>query len=72
MKHKYNMSSKSDMRRFQRDLKKDIKASVVSAIESGLYDVTCPNCGAVVKVPAGKSKCPSCRGEINLELDVDL
>ena len=72
MKHKYNISSKSDMRRFQRGLKKDIKSSVVSAIESSLYDVTCPSCGAVVNIPAGVSQCPECKKEINLELNINF
>ena len=35
-----------------------------------MYDVTCPSCGSSVKVPTGKSACPKCGEEIDLQLDV--
>lgn len=70
MKDKYNLSSKSDMKQYAKDLERRIKDAAIEEAMSRMYDVTCPTCGASVKSPAGKSVCPKCGEEIDLQLDV--
>ena len=70
MKGVYNLGSKSDMKQFAKDLEQRVKEAAVEEAMSRLYDVTCPTCGASVKVPTGKSKCPKCGEEIVLQLDI--
>lgn len=53
-------------------LEKSIKQQSVQALNNRKYDVTCPHCGAKVKVPTGKSSCPRCHNQIDLSLDVSF
>jgi len=68
----YNLGNSSDMRRFEKDLKKEIQDKTVEELHSRKYDVTCPSCGASVSVPTGKSRCPRCHEEIDLKLDINF
>ena len=70
MKGAYNLGSKSDMNQFAKDLEQRVKEAAIEEAMSRLYDVTCPTCGTSVKVPTGKSKCPKCGEEIDLQLDI--
>lgn len=72
MKNTYKLSSKSDMKQFNKDLEKRIKSAAIEEAMGRTYDVTCPTCGASVKVPTGKSLCPQCRKEIDLQLDIKI
>lgn len=66
----YNLSSKSDMKKFQKDLEKTIMKKATSALMKKQYNVSCPHCQSEVKVPVGKSSCPVCHKPIDLELDI--
>ena len=66
----YNLGSSSDMRRFQRDLEKEIMGKTKQTIMGRKYDVTCPHCHSKVNVLPGKSRCPRCGNEIDLQLDI--
>lgn len=46
-----------------------IKREAQNAAKKKLYEVSCKNCHAKVRVPVGKSVCPHCKREINLILD---
>lgn len=70
MTKKYNLFSKSDMKRFSNDLEKEIYSNVEQQIYARSYDVECPHCHTSVSVPAGKSYCPFCQNEIDLQLNV--
>lgn len=72
MTKKYNLSSKSDMRKFERDLEKELIDSAKSTARNALYDMNCPHCEKAIRVPAGLSRCPQCGGQINLELDFNI
>lgn len=69
MSKKYNLNSKSDMRKFQRDLEKTVMHKAKSAIMKKQFDVTCPHCQSKVNIPAGKSLCPSCRKQIDFKIN---
>lgn len=66
----YDLSKKSDMRKFEQNFQKTVKSEAAKSLKNQKFDVTCPHCQASVKVPAGKSKCPKCGKEIDLELDI--
>lgn len=70
MKKSYNISSKSDMRRFKRDLEQQFKNNARQAVFKRKYIVTCPHCKNRVPVYPGKSHCPLCSQMINLKLNV--
>lgn len=70
MNDKYNLSSKSNTKQYAKDLEQRIKDAAIEEAMGRMYDVTCPTCGASVKVPTGKSVCPKCGEEIDLQLDV--
>ena len=44
--------------------------AAIEEVMNRMYDVTCPTCRASVRVPIGKSFCPKCGEEIDLQLDV--
>lgn len=69
-KDSYDLSRKSEMKRFAKDLGKRVKDAAIEEAMGRMYDVTCPSCGASVKVPTGKSACPKCGEEIDLQLDI--
>ncbi|MFQ9891852.1 MAG: zinc ribbon domain-containing protein [Emergencia sp.] len=58
------------MRRLQRDLEKSIKNEAIKSIRSDVYSVTCSHCGHSFKAKVGKSRCPSCRQVIDLDLNI--
>lgn len=70
MSKKYNLSSKSDMRRFERDLKKSVMDSARQAVQKETYNVTCPHCNRTVKVHAGNNRCSYCGNTIDLTLNI--
>lgn len=72
MAKKYNLSSKSDMRRFERDLKSNIMDKTRHAAQNGTYNVTCPHCSNTVQVHAGVNRCPYCGNTIDLKLNINF
>ena len=66
----YNINSKSDMKRFMKDLEKQVYSNAEQQLYSQNYDVECPHCHSKVSVPAGKSICPICRNTIELNLNI--
>jgi hypothetical protein len=66
MAKKYKLTSKSDMRRFQKDMEKQLFDSIANR----LYDVQCPHCQRNVRVKPGLSPCPMCREEIDLHINI--
>lgn len=72
MKNTYKLNSKSDMQQFAKDLEQKVKQTAIKEAMGRMYDVTCPTCGAYVKVPTGKSVCPKCREEIDLQLNFKI
>ncbi len=70
MAKKYDIGSSSDMRRFTEDLQSTVMDKARQHVLTRNYDISCPHCKASVSVPVGKSVCPLCRKEINLNLDI--
>lgn len=62
MAKKYNICSKSDMRRLQRDINRDLKR----AVNTATYQYTCHACGRTYKATVGHNYCPYCRSEFIL------
>lgn len=72
MVKKYDLGKSSDMRKFSRDLDRDIKEQAKKSMLSQKHEIECPHCQEEVSVPTGKSLCPSCGEEINLTLNFDF
>lgn len=53
-------------------LNKAIQEQATSSLNQRTYDVVCPHCGAKINVPTGKSFCPVCRNEIDLNLNINF
>ena len=68
MTKKYNIGSKSDMRRFERDLQKSLERNLASHNLS--IDVKCPKCGNTFKASSGSNVCPHCKSEITLNISL--
>lgn len=66
MAKKYNLGSKSDMRKFERDLEKSMIDIAKDYAKKGNFDIECPDCGEKISVPVGESQCPKCGKIINL------
>ena len=69
MAKKYNLLSKSDMRRFSRDLEKSVKKQASDATKNSLHELTCPNCNRKLRVHVGANTCPYCGQRIDLKFD---
>lgn len=69
MKKNYNIASKSDMRRFTKDLEKALHHEVNKAIMQGTYPLICPKCNVEFQATVGNNICPCCHENINLEID---
>lgn len=72
MKRNYNLASKSDMRRFARDLEKDIYNDVKRQALRSTYAINCPNCEHIILISPGQRHCPICGTDINFKLDFDF
>lgn len=70
MAKNYNISSKLDMRRFQKDLQATIMKEAANAIRRGPIQATCPKCYATVSISGGATACPRCGARINLRIDI--
>lgn len=72
MTNKYNLGSKSDMRKFEKNLKEAMLDKTKEIAIDRKYDIKCPGCGDEISVPVGKSSCPNCSSEIDFNLKFDF
>lgn len=66
---KYKINSKSDMRRLQKDLAKDVKTIAINRLSAGI-ESTCPKCGKPMMVYSDKAVCQHCRSEFPVDLKI--
>ena len=52
-------------------LNKVVKDAAMAKAMEMTFDIECPHCHATINVPAGRSVCPACGGEIDLKLKLD-
>ena len=71
MPKNYDISKKSDMRRFQRDLDRVIREAAEKKLREIPFDAKCPHCGKAIQVSEGLVICPFCHSPINVTLDID-
>ncbi|MCH5298117.1 MAG: hypothetical protein J1E85_10685 [Ruminococcus sp.] len=72
MTKKYNLSSKSDMRKFERDIKNSLLDSARNSVRQRTYDVICPHCKMPFKAKSGKNICPNCKNNVDLHLNINF
>lgn len=70
MSRTYKLGSKSDMRRFYKDLEKTIMKEATSALMKKKYKISCPHCNSQVEVHVGKNSCPICHKTIDFQLNI--
>lgn len=69
MTRTYDITKKSDMKRLARDIERDMKRKIKRDLPRLGVDITCPHCGSVVHVKAGRTICPACGNEIITSFD---
>lgn len=69
MAKSYNLSKKSDTKRFARDLEREIRGIARKKMELGGLEIKCPGCGAPMSVTPGLNTCPSCRKTTEVALN---
>ena len=72
MAKKYNLGSKSDMRKFIKDLEGAVSADLKSQAMKSSYDVVCPECGRAFQATPDNNTCPNCREVVEFKLTFDL
>ncbi len=70
MAKKYNLLSKSDMRRLARDIERDVKKQVKRNLPKTPIAITCPHCSSTINVTAGRNICPRCHNTVNVNYDL--
>ena len=69
MSKKYDLGKNSDMRRFEKDLKKQAVDMARESAKKQSFDTECPNCGKSINVNVGKNVCPHCGETVNVEIN---
>ncbi|MDN0062891.1 zinc ribbon domain-containing protein [Collinsella ihumii] len=60
MAKSYDLGKKSDMRRFTRDLEREVKGIAREKIKRGGLEIECPACGSPMHASSGLNTCPAC------------
>lgn len=66
---KYDISKKTDLRRFERDIEKEIKKLAKDELVTSGADYDCPRCGKTYRVKQGDNVCPHCGFVLNVNFD---
>lgn len=64
MSKKYDLSKKSDMRRFEKDLEKEVMDVAKESISKSGLDIECPHCGKPIHVQLGDNICEHCGNQV--------
>ena len=75
MPKKYNLGSKADMRRFERDFERQatkvMKNQVARFARTAPIEIQCPSCERSITARSGISTCPHCKCSIDLNLNIE-
>ncbi len=66
MAKNYDISSKADMRKFQKDLEKNIMNEAVKQANQAKVLFICPKCSFKFMAHVGINICPSCKEQITI------
>lgn len=69
---KYNLASKSDMRRFERDMKDLVHDKAVNIASNHIYTVECPFCHNEIHSAPGKIRCMKCGKIVDLRVNINI
>lgn len=64
MSKKYDLSKKSDMRRFEKDLEKEVMDVAKKSISKSGLEIECPHCGKTIHVQLGDNICEHCSNQV--------
>lgn len=69
MSKTYDLSNKSDMKKFEKDLDAKVLDIATESIKNGTeIEYECPNCHKQISIHVGKNVCPYC----NLEIEATI
>ena len=69
MGKEFNLGSKSDMRKLERQLKDDILGDAKSQVEAEGFEIECPHCHKTAIFHSGQNTCLHCGETITVEID---
>jgi len=72
MAKKYDLGSKSDMKKFMRDLNTQVINDANKQLQKRENYIACPNCKVPIAVSIGTNICPFCKHKIENELRIDF
>lgn len=72
MSKNYNLSKKSDMRRFQKDFKQHMYDLAKESLSNESFEINCPNCNQSIEVHEGINTCDFCSKEIDVDLEFNF
>ncbi len=64
----YDLSKKSDMRKFSRALEEGVMDAARDAISEDGVAISCPHCGKEITVFPGENTCKHCGNIVNVDL----
>ena len=67
---KYNISKKSDLKHFERDIMKKMQFMAEEKVQSRYYKVKCKNCHSKILAHMGYNQCPNCKHTFSLNMDI--
>ncbi len=71
MVKKYRAGNKNDMKKFMKNVEKQVYSSAESGVKNTTHTVECPKCKTSKKIrfKKGVGKCPTCHSRIELDLN---
>lgn len=72
MSKKYDFSKKSDMDRFQKDLKQHMYDLAKESLSDEYFETNCPHCDKLIEVHEGINTCDFCNKEIDVDLEFNF
>lgn len=69
MSKTFDLSKKSDMRRFSREIESNLKDVAREGIQSNGVDYPCPHCEQTIHVHGGHNVCPYCHKTVEVTFD---
>lgn len=62
----YNLSKKTDVNKFVKDMEKELAKQV----KRTKFDFVCPSCSRKLKVKVGQNKCPHCNAALQFNVNL--
>lgn len=68
MSKKFNLFSKSDMRKLTNNIQREANRSIANQVNTMKFNVTCEKCGHTFKTSQGMATCPECGNQFQVKV----